>query len=192
MSIALRTKFRSLSVAHLLRSFSSLINDGLGKPPELIPNRPLRKQSSYPSPPSPRIPNHNRGRKIETQHSSWFKLGFELEVENPKAQPEKSDNIEEQPLSPPDDADEIFKKMKETGLIPNAVAMLDGLCKDELVQDAMKLFGLMREKGTVPEVVVYTAVVEGFCKAHKFDTTIRIFKKCRVMAWFRTRLVIRF
>ncbi|GFP91288.1 pentatricopeptide repeat-containing protein at4g38150, partial [Phtheirospermum japonicum] len=174
---SLRIKLRSLSAAHLLRSFSSSIDDGLGQPPEPIPNRPLRKQSSYPSLPSPRIPNHNCGRKIDTQHSSRFKLGFEPEVENPKTQPEKSDNIEVQPLSPPDDADEIFKKMKETGLIPNAMAMLDGLCKDGLVQDAMKLFGLMREKGTIPEVVVYTAVVEGFCKAHKFDDAIRIFKK---------------
>ncbi|GFP90352.1 inositol hexakisphosphate and diphosphoinositol-pentakisphosphate kinase 2 [Phtheirospermum japonicum] len=142
---ALRPKLRSLSVAHLLRSFSSSIDDG---------------------------------------------LGFEPEVENPKAQPDKLDNIEEHPLSPPGDADEIFKKMKETGLILNAVAMLDSLCKEELVQDAMKLFGLMREKGTVPEVLVYTAVVEGFCKAHRFDTAIRIFKKCRVMVWFQTRLVI--
>ncbi|GFP85010.1 pentatricopeptide repeat-containing protein at4g38150 [Phtheirospermum japonicum] len=160
----------------MLRSFSSSIDDGLGKHPEPIPNRPLRKQSSYPSPPSPRIPNHNRG-EIDADFLEKFKLGFEPEVENPKAQPEKSDNIEEQPLSPLGDADEIFKKMKETGLVPNAVAMLDGLCKDGLVQDAMKPFGLMREKGTIPEVVVYIAVVEGFCKAHKFDDAIRIFKK---------------
>ncbi|KAJ6812182.1 pentatricopeptide repeat-containing protein [Iris pallida] len=76
-----------------------------------------------------------------------------------------------------EDADEIFKKMKETGLIPNAVAMLDGLCKDGLVQEAMKLFGTMREKGTIPEVVIYTAVVEGFCRAAKFDDAKRIFRK---------------
>lgn len=81
------------------------------------------------------------------------------------------------PSQPPEDADEIFRKMKETGLIPNAVAMLDGLCKDGLVQEAMKLFGLMRERGTIPEVVIYTAVVEGFCKAHKLDDAVRIFKK---------------
>lgn len=80
-------------------------------------------------------------------------------------------------IEPPAGADEIFKKMKETGLIPNAVAMLDGLCKDGLVQEAMKLFGSMREKGTIPEVVIYTAVVEGFCKAAKFDDAIRIFRK---------------
>lgn len=79
--------------------------------------------------------------------------------------------------SPPEDSDQLFKKMKETGMIPNAVAMLDGLCKDGLVQDAMKLFGLMREKGSMPEVVIYTAVVEGFCKAAKFDDAKRIFRK---------------
>ncbi|KAL3618118.1 hypothetical protein CASFOL_038439 [Castilleja foliolosa] len=155
MSIALRTKLRSLSAAHLLSSFPSSIDGGYGQPPEPIPNRPFRNQSSYPSTPSPRISNLIRDRKIETQHSSpsetdadfleRFKLGFEP---IPKTQPE----------------DEIFKKMKETGLIPNAVAMIDSLCKDGLVQDAMKLFRLMREKGTIPGVVLYTAVVEGFCK----------------------------
>ncbi|KAM7471010.1 hypothetical protein LguiA_009193 [Lonicera macranthoides] len=85
--------------------------------------------------------------------------------------------VTDPPMTPPQDADEIFKKMKETGLIPNAVAMLDGLCKDGLVQEAMKLFSLMREKGTIPEVVIYTAVVEGFCKAQKLDDAKRIFRK---------------
>ncbi|XP_057857602.2 pentatricopeptide repeat-containing protein At4g38150 [Cryptomeria japonica] len=79
--------------------------------------------------------------------------------------------------NPPEEAQIIFGKMKETGLIPNAVAMLDGLCKDGLVQEAMKLFGEMRQKGSIPEVVVYTAVVEGFCKALKLDDAKRIFKK---------------
>ncbi|KAG9455564.1 hypothetical protein H6P81_000072 [Aristolochia fimbriata] len=81
------------------------------------------------------------------------------------------------PEPSPQDADEIFRKMKQTGLIPNAVAMLDGLCKDGLVQEAMKLFGLMREKGTIPDVVIYTAVVEGFCKALKFEDAKRVFRK---------------
>lgn len=86
-------------------------------------------------------------------------------------------DVKKETESAPEDSDQIFKKMKETGMIPNAVAMLDGLCKDGLVQDAMKLFGLMREKGTMPEVVIYTAVVEGFCKAAKFDDAKRIFRK---------------
>ncbi|XP_059654099.1 pentatricopeptide repeat-containing protein At4g38150 [Cornus florida] len=122
-----------------------------------------------------------------------FKLGFDKEGEKPLPdatkpqfrQEEDEENTSDRavpvppppPLTPPQDADEIFKKMKETGLIPNAVAMLDGLCKDGLVQEAMKLFGLMREKGTIPEVVIYTAVVEGFCKAQKFEDAQRIFRK---------------
>ncbi|CAN1156489.1 Pentatricopeptide repeat-containing protein At4g38150, partial [Linum perenne] len=95
--------------------------------------------------------------------------------DEPHRRSPKSDSSRIQ--APPPDADEIFKKMKETGLIPNAVAMLDGLCKDGLVQEAMKLFGQMREKGTMPEVVIYTAVVDGFCTARKPEDAKRIFRK---------------
>ncbi|CAI9767115.1 unnamed protein product [Fraxinus pennsylvanica] len=55
--------------------------------------------------------------------------------------------------------------------------MLNGVCKDGLVQEAMKLFGLMREKSTISKVVVYTTVVEGFFKAWKLEDAVRIFKK---------------
>lgn len=102
-----------------------------------------------------------------------FKLG---EVDSGGKAEEPPLESETEP-SPPEDHDEIFRKMKETGLIPNAVAMLDGLCKDGLVQDAMKLFAKMRERGTIPEVVVYTAVVEAFCKSGKPDDAVRIFRK---------------
>ncbi|KAK1260051.1 Pentatricopeptide repeat-containing protein [Acorus gramineus] len=130
--------------------------------------------------------------KIEKTHEdSETQLSDRVEVDEKVDQPkfsifnesnemgetDKAEKAEEDSDSSPQDADEIFKKMKETGLIPNAVAMLDGLCKDGLVQEAMKLFGLMREKGTIPEVVIYTAVVEGFCKAAKYEDVKRIFKK---------------
>ena len=81
------------------------------------------------------------------------------------------------PESPSEDADNIFKKMNKMGLIPNVVAMLDGLCKDGLVQEAMKLFGLMRKKETISEVMIYTVIIEDFCKAAKFDDVKRIFRK---------------
>ncbi|KAK4408380.1 Pentatricopeptide repeat-containing protein [Sesamum angolense] len=152
----LGTKLASLSPAYLLRNirrFSS-IEDGLGRsdyPPEPIPNRPLRRQS-YPSQ-SPRFPKSNRVRENENLNSfrgetdadflERFKLGFDRKLESQTDSGDKSIQYEKaenpKPLSPPEDADEIFKKMKETGLIPNAVAMLDGLCKDGLVQEAMKL-----------------------------------------------------
>ncbi|KAJ0076843.1 hypothetical protein Patl1_35353 [Pistacia atlantica] len=67
--------------------------------------------------------------------------------------------------------------MKETGLFPDAVAMHDGLCKDGLVQEAMKLYGLLHETGTIPKVVIYTADVDYCCKAHKSDDAKRIFRK---------------
>ena len=41
----------------------------------------------------------------------------------------------------------------------------------------MKLLGLMREKKTISDIVIYTAVVEGFCKVVKFDDAKRIFRK---------------
>jgi pentatricopeptide repeat protein len=88
--------------------------------------------------------------------------------------PESEPQQKQQQLA---DVDEIFRKMKETGLVPNAVAMLDGLCKNGLMQDTMKLFGLMREKGAIPEVVIYTAVVDAFCKAAKLDDAVRILRK---------------
>uniref|UniRef100_A0A0D9V1U7 Pentacotripeptide-repeat region of PRORP domain-containing protein n=1 Tax=Leersia perrieri TaxID=77586 RepID=A0A0D9V1U7_9ORYZ len=99
------------------------------------------------------------------------------ERSQPEREPTNLPPPPEQEPAQPQDMDEIFRKMKETGLIPNAVAMLDGLCKNGLVQDAMKLFGLMREKGSIPEVVVYTAVVEAFCKGGKLDDAVRIFRK---------------
>ncbi|GLT87197.1 hypothetical protein SLE2022_052940 [Rubroshorea leprosula] len=129
-----------------------------------------------------------RKRRDDSQSDNSFLERFKLGLDNrTEKQPLTNSNSataaaeitqeQEEKLSEPEDSDEIFKKMKETGLIPSAVAMLDGLCKDGLVQEAMKLFGLMREKGTIPEVVIYTAVVDGFCKAHKLDDAKRVFRK---------------
>ncbi|XP_043713269.1 pentatricopeptide repeat-containing protein At4g38150-like [Telopea speciosissima] len=121
--------------------------------------------------------------QLENSFLEKFKIGVDKKEEPQQNTPsltfEKTEDkaASDTQVTQPEDADEIFKKMKETGLIPNAVAMLDGLCKDGLVPEAMKLFGLMREKGTIPEVVIYTAVVEGFCKSHKFDDAKRIFRK---------------
>ncbi|GMN50149.1 hypothetical protein TIFTF001_019310 [Ficus carica] len=130
--------------------------------------------------PRPNRPLRGRG-PVSSEDDSFldrFKLGADGErPENPPRREAAAWPKPRPPPPPPEDADEIFKRMKETGLIPNAVAMLDGLCKDGLVQEAMKLFGLMREKGTIPEVVIYTAVVDGFCKAQKLDDAVRIFRK---------------
>ncbi|MCD7463572.1 hypothetical protein HAX54_050872 [Datura stramonium] len=195
------TKLRSFSSSN--SNYSDESTQSSYPPPDPIPNRPLRGDSRRPFNPSQRqrpssnSPTHstsfrksggNNENRMKSQDSEdflkRFQLGFDRKEEKPNMNPafhpegESSDApASEAPPAPSEDADEIFKKMKETGLIPNAVAMLDGLCKDGLVQEAMKLFGLMREKGTIPEVVIYTAVVEGFCKAQKFDDAVRIFRK---------------
>jgi pentatricopeptide repeat protein len=64
--------------------------------------------------------------------------------------------------------------MKQTRMIPNVVALLDGLCKNRLVRDTMKLFSLIREKGIIPKVVIYTTVVDAFYKTDKLDDVTRI------------------
>ncbi|KAK4797762.1 hypothetical protein SAY86_030088 [Trapa natans] len=160
--------------------------------PDPLPNRPPRGQQHPQRPPRNSHSNFRRDRMrngvSDDSFLDKFKLSFDttdkVRQVGPTAQPPQEENksspdqmVNEERTLLPEDADEIFKKMKETGLIPNAVGMLDGLCKDGLIQEAMKLFGLMRERGTIPEVVIYTAVVEGFCKAHKFDDAKRIFRK---------------
>ena len=106
-----------------------------------------------------------------------FKLGSVDNAEKKSDEDTLVQPPQEDKMEVPENADEIFKKMKQSGLIPNAVGMLDGLCKDDLLQEAMKLFGWIRKKGTIPEVVVYTAVVEGFCQAKEFDKAKKIFRK---------------
>ncbi|XP_061342342.1 pentatricopeptide repeat-containing protein At4g38150-like [Gastrolobium bilobum] len=84
---------------------------------------------------------------------------------------EKSDKNEQE------ESVKFFKKLEETGFLPNAVAMLDGLCNDGLFQEALNFLGLMRKKVTIPGIVLYTAVVEGYTLAHKADDAKRIFRK---------------
>lgn len=165
-------------------------------PPEPIPNRPLRDDSGRPS----YVPQEksqsrpfisvdwpegqNKNQIPQASGGEDFLQRFQLESDHKKTdqglppKEEKTDasaaEVSPQPLQDPD---ELFKKMKENGLIPNAVAMLDGLCKDGLVQEALKLFGYMREKGSLPEVVIYTAVIQAFCEAYKHDEAVSVFRK---------------
>ncbi|KAM1007026.1 hypothetical protein ACFX2A_003729 [Malus domestica] len=181
---------QSTSLSTKLRRFSTTADRGgemeapsEQQPPEPIPNRPLRGQRpSNPQTSNLQFLNKNspisekrreRPSSPPLQDSSFLE---KLKMGLDKSKREEPQEVPELP-QPPEEADQIFKKMKETGLIPNAVAMLDGLCKDGLVQEAMKLFGSMREKGTIPEVVIYTAVVDGFCKAQKLEDAKRIFRK---------------
>lgn len=182
---------KSLPSARLLQHLRLFASTGDGRnsdyPPEAIPNRSLRRQSLANNPQFPKLNLGNENKNLNSckgigdgDFVKTFKLSLDLNSGDTKLDPAKSrskpsENAE--PLLPPHGADVIFKNMKKTRLIPNAVAMLDGLCKDGLEQEAMKLFRLIRDNGSMPEVVVYTAVVEGFCKVCKFEDAVRIFKK---------------
>ncbi|KAF9684747.1 hypothetical protein SADUNF_Sadunf04G0150500 [Salix dunnii] len=153
-------------------------------------NRPPRPQPSHlpstTSPFNPQPQTHDFNHISDDAFLDRFKLRPDHDkninkdaaaADDTNAAPKNEQGSSASTSEPSQDAEQIFNKMKETGLIPNAVAMLDGLCKDGLVQEALKLFGTMREKGTIPEVVIYTAVVDGFCKAHKLDDAKRVFRK---------------
>lgn len=192
------TTRRAISIGSVeeLRRFSSNGNDDeagmmnqnfLHNPPEPIRNLPTRGQRpiNHQTPPLRFVGKNSATAERRRNHPSEnndfiekFKLGFSVSKDNKRGKPQKRDPEPPSPPPPPKDADKIFKKMEQkTGLIPITVAMVDQLCKDGLFQEAMKLLGLMREKGTIPEVVIYTAVVDGYCQAHKFDDAIRIFRK---------------
>lgn len=43
--------------------------------------------------------------------------------------------------------------------------MFDGLSKDGLTHEALQLFSVMKDKGTMPDVVAHTAVIQAYVNA---------------------------
>ncbi|XP_050231515.2 pentatricopeptide repeat-containing protein At4g38150-like [Mercurialis annua] len=71
--------------------------------------------------------------------------------------PENSDD--------PNNLQLIFHKMRSEGLQNNAVKMFDALSKDGLTHEALQLFSHIKNKGHMPDVVAYTAVIEAYANA---------------------------
>ncbi|GFP87998.1 pentatricopeptide repeat-containing protein at1g62670 mitochondrial [Phtheirospermum japonicum] len=46
--------------------------------------------------------------------------------------------------------------------------VIAGLCKDRMIDDALKLFDEMSEKGITPDVVTYNALICGFCNLSRW------------------------
>ncbi|KAJ1419047.1 pentatricopeptide repeat-containing protein [Sesbania bispinosa] len=119
---------------------SNRSQEGLNVQPcssEQIPSRPWRRRKPI-NQPSSLSRESNKGShsflpRFDSNENSESLRGCNKQ---PYEEAKRSDPSQPTPESAPQDADEIFKKMKETGLIPNAVAMLDGLCKDVIVQEA--------------------------------------------------------
>lgn len=77
----------------------------------------------------------------------------------------------------PTDLQDVFHKMREDGLVQQAVKMFDALSKDGLTHEAMKLFGQMKDKSRMPDVVAHTAVVEAYAKAGKPKDALKVFMR---------------
>ncbi|KAG2299475.1 hypothetical protein Bca52824_035947 [Brassica carinata] len=56
--------------------------------------------------------------------------------------------------------------------------MIDGLCKNGLLDEAVKMLNEMSRDGVDPDIVTYSALINGFCKVGRFRTVKEIV--CRV------------
>lgn len=77
----------------------------------------------------------------------------------------------------PKDLQVIFHKMRTEGLVPNAIKMFDALSKDGLTHEALELFSLIKDKGSMPDVVAHTAVVEAYANAGQPKEALRVFMR---------------
>lgn len=78
----------------------------------------------------------------------------------------------------PRDLQQIFHKMRSDGLTDHAVKMFDGLSKDGLTHEALELFAVIKDKGTMPDVVAHTAVIEAYANAGgKSKEAVRTYKQ---------------
>ncbi|KAI3895473.1 hypothetical protein MKX03_035440 [Papaver bracteatum] len=78
----------------------------------------------------------------------------------------------------PKNLQEIFHKMRTTdGLMNSAVKMFDALSKDGLTHEAMELFGIIKDKGNMPEVVAHTAVIEAYANAGHSKEALKVYMR---------------
>ncbi|XP_078445499.1 uncharacterized protein LOC144714602 [Wolffia australiana] len=134
--------------------------------------------SSPPSnrPPPPRFTNTNA-----TFHWSSSSSDDDDSDDEQRRKKKKTKEEEEKKLPPPydpfskkpviedpkdpKDLQEIFHKMRTEGLTNYAIKMFDGLSKDGLTHEALALFAQIKDKGSMPDVVAHTAVLEAYANA---------------------------
>ncbi|KAK4402258.1 hypothetical protein Sango_0966500, partial [Sesamum angolense] len=67
---------------------------------------------------------------------------------------------------------ELFRVMERGSCMPDTYiysTLINGLCKDKLIDPAVKLFYEMLEKGVVPDVVTYTSLLHGLCSLSRLQ-----------------------
>lgn len=78
----------------------------------------------------------------------------------------------------PKDLQEIFHNMRSgDGLFNHAVKMFDALSKDGLTHEALELFGQIKDKGHMPDVVAHTAVIETYANAGQAKEALKVYMR---------------
>ncbi|KAJ6403275.1 hypothetical protein OIU84_015232 [Salix udensis] len=138
-------------------------------------NRPPRPQSSHPpsttSPFNPQPQTHEFNHISDDAFLDKFKLrpdndnninkdaAAAADDTNAAAAPKNEQGSSASTSEPSQDAEQIFNKMKETGLIPNA-----GLSKCNLLDDAIDFCFEMLELGHSPNVTTFVGLIDGLCR----------------------------
>jgi pentatricopeptide repeat protein len=63
------------------------------------------------------------------------------------------------------------------GLLNHAVKMFDALSKQGLTHEALELFGQIKDKGQMPDVVAHTAIIEAYANAGQPKETLKAYMR---------------
>lgn len=63
------------------------------------------------------------------------------------------------------------------GLFNHAVKMFDALSKDGLTHEALELFGQIKDKGQMPDVVAHTAILEAYANAGQPKEAVKVYMR---------------
>ncbi|KAK7344318.1 hypothetical protein VNO77_13780 [Canavalia gladiata] len=78
----------------------------------------------------------------------------------------------------PKDLQEIFHNMRSgDGLFNHAVKMFDALSKEGLTHEALELFGQIKDKGQMPDVVAHTAILEAYANAGQPKEALKVYMR---------------
>ncbi|KAG9144653.1 hypothetical protein Leryth_020943 [Lithospermum erythrorhizon] len=105
--------------------------------------------------------------KKSTQKTTTNKEVYRSRLLPPYDPFNNKNNVIEEPHDP-NNLQEVFHHIRSDGLFKNAVKMFDGLSKEGLTHEALELFGVIKDKGQMPEVVAHTAVMEAYVNAGQF------------------------
>ncbi|KAK8700409.1 hypothetical protein V6N13_018806 [Hibiscus sabdariffa] len=82
-----------------------------------------------------------------------------------------------------DAACKLLGKMLASGLVSSQVTcliLLDGLCKNGKLKEALKIFQVMRNSGLELDIIFYTILIDGLCKSGQIEGAKELFHELSV------------